>query len=62
MSTKEYHTIKVRPGAYRALKVLAAKRGVSMMELIDRLAAQAERGDERGGAAADDTDRRTTTR
>jgi hypothetical protein len=46
----EYRTIKIRPAAYRALKVLAAKKGQSMLDLVDRLVAQAgdERGNERG--------------
>ena len=30
-------TIKVRSGAYRKLKILAAERGTTMLDLIDQL-------------------------
>lgn len=35
-----YQTIKVRRVTYRSLKLLAAQRGESMLDLIDRLVAQ----------------------
>jgi hypothetical protein len=48
---ERYQTIKIRKDTHRALKVLAAKTGESMLDLIDRLAkaeeerVQRERGD-----------------
>lgn len=42
---KEYRTIKVRPATYRALKVLAAKQGGTMLDLIDRLVEQEQQRD-----------------
>jgi hypothetical protein len=40
VSMNEYRTIKVRPATYHALKVLAAKTGVTMLDLIERLVKQ----------------------
>lgn len=36
----EYRTIKVRPSTYRKLKILAAKTGETMLDLIERLIEQ----------------------
>lgn len=51
----EYRTIKVRPATYHALKVLAAKAGVTMLDLIERLVKQeaAQRGEQEGNEDAD---------
>lgn len=37
-----HRTIKIRPLTYRALKVLAAERGETILDLIDRLVKQAQ--------------------
>lgn len=42
MSSDQYQTIKIRKNTHRALKVLAAKTGESMLDLIDRLVKQEE--------------------
>lgn len=39
---RDYRTIKIRPLTYRALKVLAAERGETILDLIDRLVKQAQ--------------------
>lgn len=36
----EYRTIKVRPSTYRKLKILAARTGETMLDLIERLIEQ----------------------
>lgn len=34
---KDYRTVKLRTSTYQTLKVLAAQRGIPMMELVDRI-------------------------
>jgi hypothetical protein len=41
-NNSDYCTIRVRPGQRQRLKVLAAKQDVTMVELLERLIAQAE--------------------
>jgi hypothetical protein len=50
--TDKTRTIKIRVDAYRQLKIAAARRGLTMLDLLDQLVAGMEEG--RKATARDD--------
>ena len=54
---KETRTIKIRTDDYRVLKVLAAKRGITMLALISQMVEQARKDTARGVGSATSEER-----